>query len=79
MMTTAGWAFMALFWGFIFVFTGWCFKLVLFEKTSDAPGQETGENPPEDAPWADEDESDDDARADGGKKAEAGSGEEPEK
>jgi hypothetical protein len=34
MMTAAGWTFMALFWGFILVFTAWCFKLVLGEKAS---------------------------------------------
>jgi hypothetical protein len=35
MMTTGGWVFISLFWGFVIIVTGWCFKLVLLEKPKD--------------------------------------------
>ncbi len=41
-MTVAGWIFMALFWGFILVTTGWCFRIVLFEKSGFGKDDEEG-------------------------------------
>lgn len=50
MMTTGGWVFLSLFWGFVIIVTGSCFKLVLFEKTGGA--EPAGDAEQRSKPWA---------------------------